>query len=75
MNIDKYIGMEINGYRWFSHNKGVHSFQRRTTDGYRWELVQCTEEQLHNGDIEFMTEHGWTLSKEQIRDTYKLFKK
>jgi len=72
-NTEKYIGMEFNGYRWFNHYKGVHSFQKRTNDGYRWMLVECTEEQLYNGDIEFMTKHGWTLSKERKRETNKLY--
>ena len=45
-NTEKYIGMEFNGYKWFSHYKGVHSFQKRTDDGYRWMLIECKEEQL-----------------------------
>ena len=64
-------GYEVNGYKWISHYKGVHSFQRKSEDGYRWCLIQCTQEQLKNGDIEFMTEYGWTLSKERIRQTHR----
>ena len=66
---EKYAGMEFNGYKWFYHYKGVHSFQKRTSDGYKWMLIECTEEQLYNGDIEFMTEHGLTISEEMKRKT------
>ena len=70
---EKYIGMVFNGYKWFSHYKGVHRFQKRTNDRYRWMLIECTEEQLYNGDIEFMAENGWTLSKERKREANKSY--
>ena len=39
---EKYAGMEFNGYRWFYHYKGVHSFQKSTNYGYRLMLIECT---------------------------------
>jgi len=72
-DVEKYIGLEFNGYKWFSHHKGVHSFQKRSDDGHRWMLIQCTEDQLSNGDADFMTKNGWTLSKEQQRAENKKF--
>ena len=73
MNKDKFIGMEVNGFRWFSYYKGIHSFQKKSEDGYRWELVQCEENQIYNGDLKFMTEHGLTLGKERQREVRKSF--
>lgn len=70
---EKYIGIEFNGYKWVSHYKGVHSFQKRSDDGRGWMLVQCAEAQLSNGDADFMTKHGWTLSKERQKAEHKKF--
>lgn len=72
---EKYIGMEFNGYKWANHYKGVHSFQKQTEDGRGWMLVECTEEQLSNGDAEFMTKHGWTLNNEMKRKANKKYDK
>ena len=73
--MNKHLGLEFNGYRWFSHYKGVHSFQKRSDDGHRWMLVQCSEDQLYNGDILIMTEHGWTLSKEMQHKVHRWYEK
>ena len=62
---------KINGYEWFDFDRGIHSFQKKTEKG--WLLIECSEEQLHDGDIEFMTLHGWTLSKERKRKIIKKF--
>ena len=70
----KYIDLEFNGYRWFSHFKGVHSFQKKLNDG-RWGKIECSEEQLNNGDIQFMAEHEMTLSSKLKLKVNKLFDK
>ena len=72
-NIKKYIGMEVNGFKWFSHYKGVHSFQKRCENGYV--MVECTEEQLYNGDIDFMTKNGWTLGKQKRKEIHNITEK
>lgn len=73
MNNVKYSGLTFNGFVWFNHYQGVHSFQKKSDDGYKWELIQCTEEQLTNGDIEFMTQNGLTLSKEKQKQAHKKY--
>jgi len=65
---NKHVGLIINEYHWFSHYRGVHAFQKQQSDGKFCE-IECTEEQLHNGDIEFMTLHGLTISKDRKRRT------
>lgn len=58
--------LSFNGYTCFAHSHGIYSFKKKDTGGY-WE-IECTEEQLINGDIEFMTLHGLTLSPERRRN-------
>ena len=71
---DRMVGKEVNGFRWFSHYKGVHDFTKRSEGSYSYAHIQCTEDQLTNGDIEFMTEHGWTLSKEKVKEAHRKYK-
>jgi len=51
--------VNINGYKWIYFEKGLYAFQRYD-QGKGYSLIRCSEEQLFNGDIEFMTENGWT---------------
>ncbi len=70
-NKSKYQDLIFNGYEWAYHDRGVHTFQKPMFG--RCKVVECSEEQLQNGDIEFMTQHEWTLSKCQqtkIKRTY-----
>lgn len=62
----KVSGLIINGYSRFCISDGIHSFQHREPGG-KIALIECETEQLQNGDIEFMTEHGITLSEERKR--------
>ena len=55
----QYLGKEVNGYKCFYFSKGIAHFKKQDGKGY-W-VIKCTEAQLHNGDIEFMTEHGLTI--------------
>jgi len=75
MKKSNYSGLTINGFVWFFHEKGVHSFQKKIDDGHKWEWIQCTEEQMHNGDIELMTQHGLTLSQHKIKQAHKQYEK
>jgi hypothetical protein len=61
---EKYVDLKFNGYNWFSHDRGIHSFSKKMTNG-KFGLVECEEKQLKNGDIEFMTKHNLTLGKER----------
>ncbi len=66
-------GLIINGYEWFAFDRGVHSFQKRV--GKWYSLVECSEDQLHNGDIDFMTKHNYTLSRSQKKYINLKFKR
>lgn len=65
--------ININGYQWAFTTKGIHSFHRKETRGYS--VIECEEAQLTNGDLEFMIEHGMTLSPDRIRKAQKAFDK
>ena len=62
--MNNYPELIVNGYRRFLTLDGIHYFERREPDG-RFARIECEEEQLHNGDIEFMTENGITISPER----------
>ena len=53
----------INGYSCFSIHKRIYSFMKKTDTGYF--QIECTEPQMHNGDIEFMTKHDLTISRQK----------
>jgi uncharacterized protein len=44
------------------------------SEGGKFMVIECTDEQLHNGDLEFMTEHGMTISKERKKAYQKAWK-
>ncbi len=67
----KQIIKSVNGYEYFAHDKGIYSFYKRDEKGYI--TIECSKEQLSNGDIEFMTENGMTLGKERIKKTQRKF--
>jgi hypothetical protein len=51
---------ELNGFKWFGYcenSKGeyLHHFQKQ--DGKKWLEIKASEEDLENGNIEFMTLH------------------
>ena len=60
-------GVVINGYKCFyaNENKGLYEFSKETKSGYLH--IKCTEEQLTNGDIEFMTQHDLTYAHQTIK--------
>lgn len=57
---EKYRDLSYNGYKWVGVEDGIHTFSKQSGNGFY--VIECTEEQLSNGDIEFMTERGITLS-------------
>lgn len=63
------FGKIINGYTWFSFEFGIHAFIKNNF------IIECTENQIYNGDIEFMTENGWTIGKELKKKAITTFKK
>ncbi len=63
--------LTINGYSRFNIESGIHSFMKKQGESYS--VIECTTEQLNNGDIQFMTEHGLTLSASRKRAEKKKY--
>ena len=61
--METHKGLIVNGYEWYYCNKGIHYFRRKIETGYL--MIECSCNQLENGDIEFMTEHEITLSQQR----------
>lgn len=57
---DYYRALKPNGYQWFGLIDGLHHFSKEIESG-KWAELRCREEQITNGDLEFMAEHGLTL--------------
>lgn len=57
------LGKVINGYKCFYANteKGLYEFSKPHGNGFYH--IKCKEKHLHNGDIEFMTQHGLSYNK------------
>jgi hypothetical protein len=74
----KYGDKELNGHKWTSSDKGIHSFQRKESDRNskdygKYSNIEVGEHQIHNVDADFMTKHGLTLGSEEkkkIQDQY-----
>lgn len=66
MNMKSLYGDKTsNGYVWRFFEGGIHTFTRKEDRGFS--IIRCSTEQIENGDIDYMTEHGLTLGrKEQI---------
>lgn len=49
-------GKVINGFVWCGFDKGKHLWQSEING----KLIygECTEKQLHNGDVEYLTKHA-----------------
>lgn len=62
-----------NGFKWFSFSNGIHSFSKKTDKGFT--VVECSEEQIYNGDLEFMCENGLTIDKVRKAKEIKKFLK
>lgn len=57
---DYYRAIKPSGFMWFGLIDGFHHFSKEVERG-KWLEIRCREEQLTNGDIDFMAEHGLTL--------------
>jgi len=67
---------DYNGYKWIGFEKGKHIFSKKESKGYA--TIKATEEDLTNGNIEFMTEHGLSHEYAQgggVGELYELKKK
>ena len=53
-----YKDLRYNGFRWFGFIDGIHHFSKKVTNGYL--EMQLVEEDLENGNAEFMSENGLT---------------
>ena len=49
-----------NGFKWWGFVDGFHNFSKQVDTG-KWFNIRCREDQLTNGDFEFMIDGGWTL--------------
>lgn len=68
----KYVGMNFSGFEWAYFDKGIHTFSKKIASGYV--KIECSEEQLTNGDIEFMAESNITIGvelKRKIQNRWK----
>lgn len=54
-----FLGKIINGYQChFASNKGKGRYEFSRKEGDKWALITATKDDLLNGNIEFMTQHG-----------------
>jgi hypothetical protein len=70
----KYKSIEVN---WSVFEKGIHTFVKVVKAHKEYLCVKCSEEQITNGDLDFMTKHKITLSTErkaEIRKEYLKYK-
>lgn len=51
---------DLNGFKWYCFDGKLHHFQKKAEDKKGYYVIKCTEEQIHNGDIQVMCKHGWT---------------
>ena len=69
----KYENLDFNGYKWHKFKDGVHTF-RKQIEPLIWSVIDCTEDDINDGAIEYMANIGLTLNKEAImkaKNNYK----
>jgi len=76
----KYSDKTVNGFKWIGSENGVHSFSKREDDykskNYgKYQEIKVGEHQIHNGDLEYMAQHGLTSDDESQKDIQKKYKK
>lgn len=69
-----YKNLEFNGYKYYNFEYGVVFFQKKEENG-KYAVIACSEKQLTNGDIEFMSEHNFTLNDTEIKKIQNKYKK
>ena len=60
------------GYQLAYVDDGVVTYSKK--DGKYYTSISCSLEQLENGDLEYMTEHGLTLSEESIKKIQRKYR-
>jgi hypothetical protein len=58
-NPKQYQGLIVNGFKWFGYMSGFHYFSKETDRSYA--QIKCNTDQIHNGDLEYMTLHNLTM--------------
>jgi hypothetical protein len=68
-----YRSLSCNGYEWGGeHLPGIHFFvYGNNRDGFKEMLID--EDGLTNGDLQFMTKHGLTLTEKEAKKRSKAF--
>lgn len=56
---EHYRKITHNGFVWYGFCDGFHCFSKKEKSGYL--NLRCREDQLSNGDFEFMADNGLTL--------------
>lgn len=49
--------IQANGFRWAYTENNLHTFTKQNEAG-QWELILCNTEDITNGNLQFMAEHG-----------------
>ena len=52
-------GTQVNGFRWAYKNGSLHAFTKQNEAG-QWILILCNDEDITNGNLQFMTQNGLT---------------
>lgn len=57
--------MDLNGFKWYagvkdSKGKYFHYFNKQEEGQYEWLKIKATDEDIENGNLEFMTKHNLT---------------
>lgn len=61
-NKSHYQSLNYSGFKWYAFSNGLHHFSRPHPESNEFTTIQCTEEMLTNGDIEYMVENGLTYA-------------
>lgn len=53
-----YQSLSFNGFKWSGYWNGLHHFIKDAANYKGYETIECKEEMLTNGDMEFMAKNG-----------------
>ena len=65
--------LDLNGFTWFGFYNGVHGFMRQEENN-RYSKIECVEDDLYNGNIEFCCLHGITMGKQLLLKAKRISK-
>jgi len=63
-----------NGYKKLRYAEGVYTLTKKDKSG-KISVIEAEAKQMKNGDVEFMTKHGLTLSPERKRKVIAAFRR